>query len=231
MNQARQQDGDAAQRRPRLLPPPGQQAFTLIELLVVIAMVAVLAALLLPALSRAKEKATVAVVKGELYGLGLALDMYATDHGGRVPPTRENCNTDLALHWCQLPVELADQGYVPRGPDGGLSAKFEDKFHRRHSYKYSAPGPALLNNQAGMNHRVWVPEDFPNGTSTNGAYISSDNNSPVRWAVWSLGPRPDSELSQSARAPLSSVTWYRRAGGGGIIGRYATRDGTQYATP
>ena len=83
-------------------------AFTLVELLVVIAIIGILAALLLPALARAKEKAKVARVRAELNALGLAFDMYSTDYGGKVPPVRNNCNTDLASHWCELPVELAE---------------------------------------------------------------------------------------------------------------------------
>ena len=60
--------------------------FTLVELLVVMAVIASLAGLLLPALARAKEKAKVIKVHAELYGVGLALEMYSADHGGQLPP-------------------------------------------------------------------------------------------------------------------------------------------------
>jgi prepilin-type N-terminal cleavage/methylation domain-containing protein/prepilin-type processing-associated H-X9-DG protein len=59
--------------------------FTLLELLVVIAIVGVLAALLLPALSRAKESARATVCLGHLHQVGLALQLYAEDHGNRLP--------------------------------------------------------------------------------------------------------------------------------------------------
>jgi hypothetical protein len=50
----------------------------------------------------------------------------------------------------------------------------------------------------------------------------------VRWVFWSLGPQPNSARSQNAYAPLTSDSWYRRAGEGGIIGRFADRNGTQF---
>ena len=69
---------------------PGQPAFrwagfTLIELLVVIAIIAILAALLLPALSRAKEKALRIACLNNLRQLQICWHMYAEDNNGSLP--------------------------------------------------------------------------------------------------------------------------------------------------
>ena len=61
------------------------KAFTLIELLVVVAIIALLIAILLPALARARELAKRAVCAAHLRGLGQSMYVYANEHGERFP--------------------------------------------------------------------------------------------------------------------------------------------------
>ena len=60
-------------------------AFTLIELLVVIAVIALLAALLMPALSRAKESGRGAACISNLRQLGIAIQLYIQENNNRLP--------------------------------------------------------------------------------------------------------------------------------------------------
>ena len=82
-------------------------AFTLVELLVVIAVTAILAALLLPALGRAKFSAKNAVCLNNLRQLGLALHGYVSDNEALPPATRMHAGTNAAWYkFLELPHEV-----------------------------------------------------------------------------------------------------------------------------
>lgn len=63
------------------------EAFTLIELLVVISIIAILMAIMMPALRKAREQARLSMCKSNLKQISSAATIYAVDNSGKFPPS------------------------------------------------------------------------------------------------------------------------------------------------
>ena len=85
-----------------------KREFTLIELLVVIAIIAILASLLLPALSLAKERAKRSECLNNLRQQAIALTLYAQDHDNHIPKRG------------QFSYALSPDGLLPRSDEQAI---------------------------------------------------------------------------------------------------------------
>jgi prepilin-type N-terminal cleavage/methylation domain-containing protein/prepilin-type processing-associated H-X9-DG protein len=97
------------------LVSPSAGGFTLIELLVVIAILAVLMAILSPALNRAREQGKKVVCLSNMRQMGIALQAYLVENDNRLPPS--SCNlSDPNQYWLRILTTYTRENLLFRCP-------------------------------------------------------------------------------------------------------------------
>ncbi|MEX2380751.1 MAG: DUF1559 domain-containing protein [Opitutales bacterium] len=106
--------------------------FTLIELLTVIAIIGILASILIPVVGRVRAMAHQAVCSSNLRQIGLAMEMYANDHGGWLPETAHYGDSESSWLFTLRPYidEVDEIRLCPADP------KYNEKRHHRFATSY-----------------------------------------------------------------------------------------------
>ena len=126
-----------------------REGFTLIELLVVIAIIAILAAILFPVFSRAREKARSAACQSNLKQIALAMKMYVSDWDERYPGWR--------LYWDTYDGPTYHKEMCTRAIFESLLQPYLKNIQIADCPSDPKPGPELYNNRYySYEYKMWL---------------------------------------------------------------------------
>ena len=164
-----------------------RRAFTLIELLVVIAIIAILAAMLLPALSSAKQRAWTIACTSNLRQVGLGMKMFADENGEFYPESRASIRWNPATpdaptnSWMQQIIGFTQNTNVYHCPGNmQLPADNQSPFNYFNGVRaaYLASDPVNPHFDPVKNTRILFPSAFvlAGDTIDNAQYFLRDDS-------------------------------------------------------